>query len=136
MADGLVVGLDFMGPFGTSVGGHEWLLNATEARGYCAAVPMLDKTADIVVHAVSKAINQVRVAVGPELKVRINKIRMHSDRDPTLLSNTVSKCIADQGWEQTTTAGYDHNATARVERKNRKPSRTLRVTLCTDIYWG
>ena len=53
--------------------------------------------------------------------VVVNKIRIHSDRDSTLLSAMIRKQIASEGWEQTTTAGYDHNAAARVERKNMKP---------------
>ena len=131
MSDGLVIGLDFMGPFMTSVGGHVWLLNGTEVRGYCVARPVKDKTSETVLEAVKDVVRRIRVALGPDKKFKMNKIRIHSDRDSTLLSTVVSEWVSEQGWEQTTTAGYDHNAAARVERKNRKLSRNLRANLLT-----
>ena len=95
MRDGLVIGLDFMGPFMTSVGGHTWLLNATEVRGYCVARPVKDKTAETVLEAVKDVVRKIRVALGPDMKFKVNKIRVHSDRDSTLLSTIVSEWVSE-----------------------------------------
>ena len=46
-------------------------------------------------------------------------LRFHTD-DDTSFKGSVKAFAAAEGWIQTTTAGYDHNATAQIERRNRK----------------
>ena len=71
------------------------------------------------------------MAVGPQKKFTVNKVRIHSDKEGGILSHKVKAWLRGLGWEQTTTEGYDHNAASRVERKNRKLSRSFRAALLT-----
>ncbi len=46
-------------------------------------------------------------------------LRFHTD-DDTSFKCPVKAFAAEEGWLQTTTTGYDHNATAQIERRDRK----------------
>jgi hypothetical protein len=84
--------------------------------GACIALP--NKDADTVLGGLKLALQRIRTASGGQKKI---VLRFHTN-DDTSFKGLVKAFAAAKGWLQTTTAGYDHNATAQIERRtcNRK----------------
>ena len=78
--------------------------------------------------AFKKAIQEIFRRL-PENKRRIS--RVHSDLEKAIIGGELHGYIADSGWWQTTTEGYDSNADARVEGRNRQIRALLRPTMVT-----
>ena len=94
-----------------------WCLVAVEATtGYCIVKTLVDKKAPTVKVAMEEIICEFQLAIGKGNKF---VVRVHSDNDNSMLAEVKDylrqECIA-----QTFTEPYDHNANAKVERKNRK----------------
>ena len=82
--------------------------------GACIALP--NKEADTVLGGLKLALQRIRTASGGQKKI---VLRFHTD-DDTSFKGSVKAFASEEGWLQTTTEGYDHNATAQIERRNRK----------------
>ena len=114
---GYVLGVDFMGPFIKSINGKMWCLVAVEATtGYCIVKTLGDKKAPTVKVAMEEIICEFQLAIGKGNKF---VVRVHSDNDNSMLAE-VKDYLREECIAQTFTEPYDHNANAKVERKNRK----------------
>ena len=114
---GYVLGVDFMGPFTKSINGKQWCMVAVDAKhGYTIVKTLQDKKAKTVKTAMQEIVCDFQVAIG---KGNTFVVRVHSDNDNSLIAE-VKDYLRKECIEQTFTEPYDHNANARVERKNRK----------------
>ena len=114
---GYVLGVDFMGPFTKSINGKQWCMVAVDAKhGYTIVKTLQDKKAKTVKTAMQEIVCDFQVAIG---KGNTFVVRVHSDNDNSLIAE-VKDYLRKECIEQTFTEPYDHNANAKVERKNRK----------------
>ena len=123
---GYVLGVDFQGPFVKSINGKQWCLVAVEAQhGYTIVKTLKDKKAKTVKAAMQEIICEFQIAIG---KGNTFVVRVHSDNDNSLIAE-VKDYLRKECIEQTFTEPYDHNANAKVERKNRKLMGIFRTCL-------
>lgn len=106
-----------MGPYVKSVNGKVWCMVAVEAQhGYTIVKTLPDKESLTVKVAMQEIIREFQIAIG---KGKTFVVRVHSDNDPSMLAKT-KEYLRRECIEQAFTEAYDHNANAKVERKNRK----------------
>ena len=93
-----------------------------------AVQPLPDKTGPVTADGLLDIVREVRIAADPAVQLQVH---IHSDKDKSIIEGAVQKLIQDNGWGQTTTVGYDHNANPRIERRWQKIQRIFRAMLMT-----
>ena len=101
-------------PFGQSVDDRTYLFGGIEQSGYASVQSLADKTGPVTAEGLLSIVREIRIAADPAVQLQVH---IHSDKDKSIVEGAVKKLITDNGWGQTTTVGYDHNANPRIERR-------------------
>ena len=125
--DGLVLSFDFMVGLPRDNDGNTCAFNVDEAThdlGYL--IPTKTRDSKMTLENFKVAIQQI-FAMVPEAKRKIKAV--HSDMEKSFIGGDLAKYILDNHWNQTETEGYDCNAAARIENRNKRLKRIWRSFL-------
>ena len=111
-----------------SVSGNSCALNMCNQfnMGAVVATPNHSATETLKVFQEGLRIMRLAANIPPDQPLKIKRI--HSDKAKSFGAD-LEKYIREKGWLQTTTEGYDSNAAARIERRNRSILDVARVCL-------